>query len=122
MFNDRYGLTDAVIEGRKTETKRVEPICKLVDGWIALGYSRIEVVKNGKVRFHDDKTGAYIEEKTRYAIGEVVAVAQSYYDAFGMYPPSELSLNCAFNKMFPVPTSCRTKSKSPESVFSGCRR
>lgn len=81
MFNDRYGLTDAAISGQKTETRRVEPICKLVDGWIALGYSRIEVVKNGKVRFHDDKTGTYIEEKTRYAIGEVVAVAQSYKDA-----------------------------------------
>lgn len=80
-FNDRYGLTDAAISGQKTETRRVEPICKWVDGWIALGYSRIEVVKNGKVRFHDDKTGTYIEEKTRYAIGEVVAVAQSYKDA-----------------------------------------
>lgn len=80
MFNDRYGLTDSVLEGRKIGTRRVEPICKLVDGWAELGYTRIEVVKNGKVRFHDDKTGTYVEEKTRYAIGEIVAVAQSYKD------------------------------------------
>lgn len=25
MFNDRYGLTDAVIEGRKTMTRRLIP-------------------------------------------------------------------------------------------------
>lgn len=81
MFNDRYGLTEAVINGRKIETRRVEPICKLVDGWVELGYNRIEVVKNGKVRFHNDKTGTYVEEKTRYAIDEVVTVAQSYKDA-----------------------------------------
>ncbi len=81
MFNDRYGLTQAVIEGRKTMTRRVEPICKLVEGWIDLGYTRIDVVKNGKVRFHDDKTGTYVEEKTIYALGEIVAVAQSYKDA-----------------------------------------
>lgn len=79
-FNTRYGLTDATIERRKKETRRLEPICKLVDGWVELGYTRIEVVKNGKVRFHNDKTGTYVEEKTRYAIGEVVAVAQSYKD------------------------------------------
>lgn len=30
MFNDRYGLTQAVIEGRKTMTRRIEPICKLL--------------------------------------------------------------------------------------------
>lgn len=81
MFNDRYGLTQAVIEGRKTMTRRIEPICKLVQGWIDLGYTRIEVLKNGIVRFHNDKTGTYVEEKTRYAIDEVVAVAQSYNDA-----------------------------------------
>lgn len=80
-FNTRYGLTEEVINGRQTETIRVEPICKLVDGWVELGYTRIEVVKNGKVRFHNDKTGTYVEEKTRYAIDEVVTVAQSYKDA-----------------------------------------
>lgn len=90
MFNDRYGLTEAVINGRKTETRRVEPICELVDGWVELGYTRIEVVKNRKVRFHDDRNGTYVEEKTRYAIGEIVAVAQSYKDA-GVNPDSIVS-------------------------------
>lgn len=81
MFNNQYGLSDAVIEGLKNETRRIEHICKFIQGWVDLGYTRIEVIKNGKVRFHNDKTGTYIEEKTRYAIDEIVAVSQSYKDA-----------------------------------------
>lgn len=81
MFNNQYGLTDAVIEDLKNETRRIEHICKFIQGWVDLGYTRIEVIKNGKVRFHNDKTGTYIEEKTRYAIDEIVAVSQSYKDA-----------------------------------------
>lgn len=50
MFNDRYGLTDAVLDGRKTMTRRQVPA-----NW-RLG-------------------------KSRYYIGEIVAVAQSYKDA-----------------------------------------
>lgn len=51
MFNDKYGLTQAVIEGRKTQTRRV--------------------AVNGK--WSDIRNAAY-------RIGEEVAVAQSYKD------------------------------------------
>lgn len=132
MFNDRYGLTEAVINGCKTETRRVEPICNLVDGCVELGYTRIEVVKNRKVRFHDDRNGTYVEEKTRYAIGEIVAVAQSYKDA-GVNPDSIVSykedgtpvtaiqspgwqIRCS-----PVQTLCRITSGLPAYGSSGCR-
>lgn len=100
MFNDRYGLTDAVIEGRKIITRRLidpmpkdcasvhkncwgadwsdEPMYLVVDqdtGGIYCKYCG-----NG-VRLHD---GGY-HYKTKYKVGEVVAVAQSY-ERIGLNP------------------------------------
>lgn len=97
MFNDRYGLTDAVIEGRKTMTRRLidpmpkdcasvhkncwgadwsdEPMSLVVDrdtGGIYCKYCG-----NG-VRLHD---GGY-HYKTKYKVGEVVAVAQNYFSTY----------------------------------------
>jgi hypothetical protein len=57
MFNDKYGLTKAVLEGRKTITRR-----------IVRNPEEVEI--NGH---------AYLQtEKIRYKPGEVVAVAQCY--------------------------------------------
>ena len=100
MFNDRYGLTDAVIEGRKTMTRRLidpmpkdcasvhkncwgahwsdEPMSLVVDrdtGGIYCKYCG-----NG-VRLYD---GGY-HYKTKYKVGDVVAVAQSY-ERIGLNP------------------------------------
>ena len=60
MFNDRYGLTQAVLEGRKTQTRRIVP------------QSVIE-----KYSMMEDFT---IIDDARYDVGEVVAIAQSYKD------------------------------------------
>ena len=100
MFNDRYGLTDAVIEGRKIMTRRLinpmpkdcatvhkncwganwsdEPMSLVVDRDTAGIYSKY--CGNG-VRLWD---GGY-HYKTKYKVGEVVAVAQSY-EAAGFDP------------------------------------
>lgn len=97
MFNDRYGLTDAVIEGRKIMMRRLidpmlkdcatvhkncwgadwsdEPMSLVVDrdtGGIYCKYCG-----NG-VRLHD---GGY-HYKTKYKVGEVVAVAQNYFSTY----------------------------------------
>lgn len=75
MFNDRYGLTQAVIEGRKTMTRRlVDPKSKyeelrFVQPCIAMEYGLYGYTRND---------GWVIIPK--YKIGEVVAVAQSYRD------------------------------------------
>lgn len=61
IFNDRYGLTKAVLEGRKTMTRRIVP------------QSVIE-----KYSLMEDFT---IIDDARYNVGEVVAIAQSYKDA-----------------------------------------
>jgi len=97
MFNDRYGLTQAVIEGRKTMTRRrINPMPKdcatahkncwgadWSDKPMSLVVDRdtggiyCEYCGNG-VRLYD---GGY-HYKAKYKIGEVVAVAQRYQDIF----------------------------------------
>lgn len=61
MFSDKYGLTEAVLTGRKTQTRRIVPDSTPVGCW--------------------EET----EAKARYKVGEVVAVAQSYKDC-GNFP------------------------------------
>ena len=67
MFNDKYGLTDAVLEGRKTMTRRIVPQ-SVVDNYM----------------YDTDPT---IIDAARFKIGDVVAIAQSYNDVnSGGYP------------------------------------
>ena len=61
LFNDKFGLTKAVLEGRKTQTRR---ICQ-EQVW---AHSDIINAENGIFHF----------EIPKYKVGEVVAVAQSY--------------------------------------------
>ena len=64
MFNDRYGLTKSVLDGRKTMTRRMEPICEILQRRLSGNFSETSR-----------------EVKNHYSLGEVVAVAQSYMDA-----------------------------------------
>lgn len=97
MFNDKYGLTKAVLEGKKTQTRRVckvQPEFKSYEiafpvGWI-----------NEDDPLQDPLYGAYRwvnkdnpKEKSnwiipQFKVGEVVAIAQSYKDAG--YLPSQI--------------------------------
>ena len=62
MFNDKYGLTQAVLEGRKTQTRRT-------------------FLKPGEENLLHDITPEYlISVKSRYKVGETVAIAQPYAD------------------------------------------
>lgn len=62
MFNDKYGLTQAVLEGRKTQTRRT-------------------FLKLGEETLLDGITPEYIiTVMSRYKVGETVAIAQSYKD------------------------------------------
>lgn len=78
MFNDRYGLTDAVIEGRKIMTRRVVP-WNLTERWMEFVSDAPSV---GGVYVHESEKDFYEREAPRYKIGEVVAVAQRYQDIF----------------------------------------
>lgn len=72
MFNDRYGLTEAVLSGRKTMTRRI----------IKGDFEGIKAYHaNGGWHFiADTKDGDSVEVKPAYEIGEKVAIAQKYWD------------------------------------------
>ena len=77
MFNDRYGLTQAVIEGRKTMTRRLIP-WDLTEQWMEFVSDAPNV---GGVYVHESEKDFYEREAPRYKVGEIVAVAQSYETA-----------------------------------------
>lgn len=86
MFNDRFGLTKAVINGTKTQTRRDATrlsldyeACKKL-GW----YQHLSVEE-------------YILRNASYKVGEVIAVAQSYQD-LGLFVCRDLA--GYRNKMF----------------------
>lgn len=78
MFNDKYGLTQAVLSGRKTMTRRVDkrlnhPCVTDISDWgiddrgkcyLAITYS----------------TGLSVDFYPAYQIGEEIAIAQRYWD------------------------------------------
>ena len=81
MFNDRYGLTQAVIEGRKTMTRRVlsgyplTPSDRIEEAYVRLDGS-VDIIANGGE--------SLMAVKCRYRVGEIVAVAQDYSHCGGM--------------------------------------
>ena len=87
MFNDKYGLTKAVIEGSKTQTRRVIPqatIDKIMEVQALYYEATLDKLEGLELfeyyfYFHIDS-----DKKFPYNIGEVVAVAQSYRDCGGL--------------------------------------
>lgn len=75
-FNDRYGLTQAVIEGRKTMTRRLIP-----DEFFGLTWDT-----RGNTLVYENEYGDFIDVRlskyTRYKVGEIVAVAQNYFSTY----------------------------------------
>ena len=90
MFNDKYGLTQAVLEGRKTQTrcmlnptmlfKRLETY----EGWSKEDISAWK--RSCNRRFYEAQGDTlkqmldYALSSSRYKVGETVAIAQSYKD------------------------------------------
>lgn len=86
MFNDKYCLTQAVLDGTKTMTRRKFTLTldKNVDGKLIRVYPSKVFFDNDKWLF--DYEGRIYnlpkENYPRYKVGEVVAIAQSYKDVF----------------------------------------
>ena len=73
MFNDRYDLTQAVIEGRKTMTRRIINLNSTSDVLVRFFAGYVQIIgRSGNV---------CDEKKLPYKVGEIVAVAQRYYYA-----------------------------------------
>lgn len=103
MFNDKFGLTEAVLSGRKTQTRRIYKTPRN-------SYGGLEIENNCIITF--DANGCEIVTVPQYKVGEVVAVAQSYKNiglaaesplieanGIGGYVKTELSPGWT-NKMF----------------------
>ena len=78
MFNDRYGLTKAVLEGKKTQTRRVVP-----KDFFSLNWD----VKERTLVYENDFGDLVDIRNSKYAlfhVGEIVAVAQKYSDCGGV--------------------------------------
>lgn len=77
MFNDKYGLTKAVLEGRKTQTRRIIPKDFFTLQWDVRDDTL--VVENEWGDFIDIRNTKFCMFKKE----EIVAVAQSYKDCGG---------------------------------------
>lgn len=98
MFNDSCGLTQAVLEGRKTMTRRLINLCENDLHFMKIS-DRGEYLFCSKTALD----GAY----PRYKVGEMLAVAQSYHalNKAGYVAPEWLEHTCESsagyeNKMF----------------------
>lgn len=90
MFNDKYGLTQAVLEGRKTQTRRMlNPTMffqrlETYGGWSNEDISAWK--RSCNRRFYEaqgdtlQKMLDYALSSSLYKLGETVAIAQSYKD------------------------------------------
>lgn len=92
MFSDKYGLTQAVLDGKKTQTRRnfTMTLHKKTNN-----EEFMKQVYPDKVFYEDNtwkfsyKDKVYIlpkENLPKYNIGEVVAIAQSYQDTWKINP------------------------------------
>lgn len=99
MFNDKYSLTQAVLEGRKTMTRRVCKYDRLDETYDIVfpvfepndydNGGNIVSPLNYAFGWKNDKGDFTGWNIPKYKVGEVVAIAQSYSDC-GNMPDYEL--------------------------------
>lgn len=75
MFSDKYGLTQAVLEGRKTQTRRIADTAgRLRDITVR---QALEEVNKGRACLFDEGRPLAL---SAYKLGETIAIAQKYAD------------------------------------------
>lgn len=89
MFNDKYGLTQAVLEGRKTQTRRVIParIINYADTTCFLTFDKKPLSEEQKAyKCYETCDGDYVDIRdfAAYRVGEEIAIAQSYSDEYSV--------------------------------------
>lgn len=85
MFNDSYGLMQAVLEGRKTQTRRIIParIINYADTTCFLTFDKKPLSEEQKdYKCYETCDGDFVDirDYAAYRVGEEVAIAQSYFD------------------------------------------
>lgn len=119
MFNDEFRLTQAVLDGRKTMTRRIVSE-KLLDKWTDYDdfCNSVSVENTPTTRQYYDEKEFFIDNSS-YKVGEIIAIAQSYKDS-GYSPdsldrhPKDLSVRGLMkdsagwnNKMFVKSYACK---------------
>ena len=69
MFNDKYGLTAAVLKGKKTQTRRLAKLDEL--GEYNINHVRTQPCGEAALQ-------AFIKNNAAFKVGEVIAIAQKY--------------------------------------------
>lgn len=85
MFTDKYELTQAVLEGIKTQTRRIITYPKTFRGQYVAGFHVYKRLSDGSISeicMYDENERDFDEGQIlpKYKEGEIVAVAQSYKD------------------------------------------
>lgn len=75
MFNDRYGLTQAVLEGRKTQTRRIAYTAGRLEGLTVR--QDLEGANKDRACLFE---GGILLAKSAYKLGETISIAQKYDD------------------------------------------
>ena len=85
MFNTKLGLEQAVLEGRKTQTRRIvnESLIDCYDNWLE-DVMCISVPAGTTFERIED----FLIKRSKLRVGEIVAVAQSYKDIFSAFSPN----------------------------------
>lgn len=96
MFNDKYGLTKAVLEGRKTQTRRLLHYPKTFGGKYVSGFRLCTNKQGVQFAYLVDEDECEIDGSVNvlsaYKIGEEVAVAQAY-ENFECYALANFFIN-----------------------------
>lgn len=80
MFNDKYGLTQAVLDGRKTMTRRIFYIPDKLVPYLDI-YDIFDIVDDCII-WKDKSDNIRMTFEPKYKVGEVVAIAQSYESVY----------------------------------------
>ena len=112
MFNDRYGLTQAVLEGKKTMTRRLMTMTlhkKNGNELTPVVPDDMFIASDGTAHFQVGRNGYMVPKQNQpaYHVGEEIAIAQSYHmlNKSGFVAPEWLDHTCESsagyeNKMF----------------------
>jgi hypothetical protein len=91
MFNERFGLQQAVLDGTKTMTRRICTMAlyrKLEDGTTeTIEPDDMFIASDGTAHFQVGRNGYMVPKQNQpaYHVGEEVAIAQSYRDVYDEY-------------------------------------
>lgn len=93
MFSDKFCLTQAVLDGTKTMTRRLLTLTldKDVDGKLIRVYPSKVYFDNGKWLFEFEGRTYFLprENYPRYEAGEIVSIAQTYKE---LYPNADFEM------------------------------